>query len=84
MFVKIDGDNDPRKYLDVEFAGQKLEAVLLPAEIEDGTSWKELRFKNITIPAGEHTFKINFRNPGRDKVTLYLDDLVLKMKELVK
>ena len=79
MFVK--GDADPRKYLDVEFAGKKMEAVVLPAEIEDGTLWKELRFKTISVPAGDHTFKITFRNTGKEKVVLYLDDLVLKMKE---
>ena len=82
MFVK--GAEDPSKYLNVEFAGKKLEAVVLPAEIEDGTNWKELRFKTAAITAGDHTFKVNFCNPGKEKVILYLDDLVLKMKETGK
>ena len=79
LFVKC--DTDPRKYMEVEFAGRKLTAFLLPPEAEDGSNWHELRFKSIEVPAGDHTFRIKFRNSGKSEVRLCLDDLVLKMRE---
>ena len=82
LFVKSEGD--PRQYIDVEFAGKKLQAILLPSDAEDGTGWKELRFKAEKIPAGDHTLKITLRNTGKEQTTLYIDDLVLKMKEDAK
>ena len=82
LFVKSEGD--PRQYIDVEFAGKKLQAILLPSDAEDGTGWKELRFKAEKIPAGDHTLKITLRNTEKEQTTLYIDDLVLKMKEDAK
>ncbi|MBQ9338339.1 MAG: DUF4838 domain-containing protein [Lentisphaeria bacterium] len=79
LFVKC--AKDPLNYMTVEFAGQKLTGYLLPPDIEDGSGWNEIRFKQIKVPAGDHEFKITFRNGDKEPVTLHLDDLVLRMKE---
>ena len=82
MFVR--GGEDPRKQLQVSFGKTPLEAVLLPPEAEDGTGWHELRFRPVRVPAGEYELRIEFKNPGREKAVLYLDDLVLRMKPVQK
>ena len=82
MFVKC--AKNPLKYLTVEFAGRKLTGYLLPPETEDGSGWNEIRFKQIEVPAGEHEFRIIFKNTDKTPVTLHLDDLVLRMKEAVR
>ena len=68
----------------VEFAGRKLTGVLLPPEAEDGSGWREIRFGQIEVPAGEHEFRITFKNGGKTPVVLHLDDLVLRMKAAVR
>ena len=80
LFAKCEGD--PMDRMTVEFAGRKLEGVVLPAEVQDESGWQEIRFKPITVPAGEHVFRISFRNAGGTPVKLYLDDLVLRMKDV--
>ncbi|MBQ9338338.1 MAG: DUF4838 domain-containing protein [Lentisphaeria bacterium] len=82
MFVKC--AQDPLQYLTAEFAGKKLTGVPLPPEAEDGSGWREIRFGQIEVPAGEHEFKITFRNAGKTPVTLYLDDLSLRMKDAAR
>ena len=42
---------------------------------------QEVRVAQVKVPAGDHTFKISFKNAGKAPVTLNLDDLVLRMKE---
>ena len=79
MFVKC--AQDPLKYMTVEFAGQTLKGIALPAAAQDGSGWQEIRFQQIKVPAGDHTFKISFKNAEKAPVTLNLDDLVLRMKE---
>ena len=79
MFVKC--DDDPLKYMTVKFGPAVLQGIMLPADAEDGSGWREIRFKQAAIPAGEHTFQIQFKNTGSGKITLNLDDLVLRMKE---
>ena len=79
MFVKC--DDDPLKYMTVKFGPVVLQGITLPADAEDGSGWREVRFKQAAIPAGEHTFQIQFKNTGSGKITLNLDDLVLRMKE---
>ncbi|MBQ9338200.1 MAG: DUF4838 domain-containing protein [Lentisphaeria bacterium] len=78
MFVRC--EEDPLRYLSVEFGGQTLKGILLPPEAEDGSSWREIRFERVKIPAGDHPFKIQFNNPGKTGTELYLDDLVLRVK----
>ena len=80
MFVKC--ADDPLKYMTVQFAGQTLKGLRLDPDAEDGSGWYEIRFKQIQVPAGDHEFKINFKNSGKGKVTLNLDDLVLRMKDV--
>ncbi|MBR4664556.1 MAG: DUF4838 domain-containing protein, partial [Lentisphaeria bacterium] len=70
MFVRC--EDDPLRYLSVEFGGQSLKGIPLPPEAEDGTSWREIRFERVKVPAGEHTFKIQFNNPGKTGTDLYL------------
>ena len=82
MFAKCAGD--PLKYMTVQFAGQTLKGLRLDPDAEDGSGWVELRFKQIQVPAGDHEFKISFKNTGKEKVTLNLDDLVLRMKEAAR
>ena len=79
MFVKC--AQDPLKYMTVEFAGQTLKGIPLPAAAQDGSGWQEVRFAQVKVPAGDHTFKISFKNADKAPVTLNLDDLVLRMKE---
>ena len=55
--------------------------LLFPAAAQDGSGWQEVRFAQVKVPAGDHTFKITFKNAGKAPVTLNLDDLVLRMKE---
>ena len=82
LFVKC--ANDPLKYMTVQFAGQTLKGIRLAPDAEDGSGWYEIRFRQIEVPAGDHEFKISFKNSGKEKVTLNLDDLVLRMKETAR
>ena len=82
MFVR--GGADPRKYLQVFFGKTQLEAVLLPSEAEDGTGWHELRFRPVRVPAGEYELRIELKNPDPEKAVVYLDDLILQMKQVQK
>ena len=80
MFVR---GGDPRQ-LKVTLGSTQLEPVVLPPEAEDGSGFRELRFRPVRIPAGEYTFRIEFKNPAKEPVTLNLDDLVLQLKEAGK
>ncbi|MBO4648556.1 MAG: DUF4838 domain-containing protein [Lentisphaeria bacterium] len=82
LFAKC--ESDPLRYMTVEFAGKTLRGIPLPPEAEDGSSWREIRFERVKIPAGDHVFKIKFHNPDKTAVKLNLDDLVLRMREVTK
>ncbi len=75
MFVK--SPVAPAELMRATLGGKELPMVVLPRELNRDPQWYEVRFKQIAIPAGNHQFKIEFKNSGKTPVRINIDELEL-------
>ena len=75
MFVK--SPCDPAKLMKVTLGGKELPMVVLPRELNRDQQWYEVRFKQTAIPAGNQSFKVEFKNSSKNPVEIYIDEMEL-------
>jgi hypothetical protein len=75
MFVK--SPCDPAKLMKVTLGGKELPMVVLPRELNRDQQWYEVRFKQTAIPAGNQSFKVEFKNSSKTPVKINIDEMEL-------
>ena len=61
----------------VTLGGKELRTLILSSAFSRESQWYEVRIPRTRIPAGNHTFKIEFTNKSDAPIELNLDELEL-------
>ena len=75
MFVK--SSVYPSELMRVTLGGKELRTLILASAFSREPQWYEVRIPRTRIPAGNHTFKIEFTNKSDAPIELNLDELEL-------